>query len=175
MGNPETDRVTFPTPEHVDGEKFQHHPSNQQAITDEPPAYYPPAPDHGNRNKSVYRSHPTSENRSITSPPPPPNIARANVEPVIQGTCTCPNCNKSIVPLVKKEIGAKTLAWSIVLGICFLPLMCIPCCIDSLKDNKFYCPECNVCLSDFPTILIQGARQPPTSLLQIASLRFSED
>ncbi|KAJ2229455.1 hypothetical protein H4R99_005741 [Coemansia sp. RSA 1722] len=65
-------------------------------------------------------------------------------EKVKQSTCmACPECKQDVMTLVKYEIGPKTIFSSIACGCCFLPLACVMCMVDSVKDKVHYCVNCN--------------------------------
>ncbi|KAJ1642900.1 hypothetical protein LPJ64_005292, partial [Coemansia asiatica] len=57
-------------------------------------------------------------------------------EDVKQSTCmACPECKQDVMTNVKHEIGPQTIAASMACGFCFLPLACVMCAIDSVKDK----------------------------------------
>ncbi|KAJ1920816.1 hypothetical protein H4219_001052 [Mycoemilia scoparia] len=163
MGNPENEKISFPTPEASN----VGHPYHQ--TPDHPPAYIPdeaakssgPAPSQAPPVAAALSS-PTGQGQS-QGPTADRAAAGSNEkhEPGdFVGIISCPSCRQNVNPITKKEIGTKVLGWSVAIGIVFFPLMCIPCCIDSLKDTKYYCPKCNVCFNDMPKFLQPQPQQP---------------
>ncbi|KAJ1806251.1 hypothetical protein LPJ56_005165 [Coemansia sp. RSA 2599] len=65
-------------------------------------------------------------------------------EHVKQSTCmACPECKADVMTVVKSEVGPQTIMASIACGFCFLPLACVMCMVDSVKDKVHYCIQCN--------------------------------
>ncbi|KAJ2785025.1 hypothetical protein GGI15_002066 [Coemansia interrupta] len=54
----------------------------------------------------------------------------------------CPECKEDVLTTVKPEIGLQTLFASAACGLCFLPLACVMCMVDSVKDKVHYCHKC---------------------------------
>ncbi|KAJ1841938.1 hypothetical protein LPJ73_005956 [Coemansia sp. RSA 2703] len=54
----------------------------------------------------------------------------------------CPECKEDVLTTVKPEIGPQTICASVAGGLCFLPLACILCFVDSIKDKVHYCHKC---------------------------------
>ncbi|KAJ1722798.1 hypothetical protein LPJ53_002812 [Coemansia erecta] len=54
----------------------------------------------------------------------------------------CPECKEDVLTTVKPEIGFQTIFASVACGLCFLPLACVMCMVDSVKDKVHYCQKC---------------------------------
>lgn len=66
------------------------------------------------------------------------------IEPML---ITCPNCQKNVTTKVDYQSGDATHSCALLL--CFMgcdSCVCLPYCMDSMKDALHYCPECRVYL-----------------------------
>jgi len=57
-------------------------------------------------------------------------------------SCVCPNCRSQVVTSVSTAPGAMAWISGLILAIVFLPLACVPCCIESCQDVTHSCPAC---------------------------------
>ena len=83
---------------------------------------------------------------------PPPAFVRGttvvvqNQFGVIPASCVCPNCHQNVVTRTEHEIGLFTWFLVGIIFICGGWIFCLcflPFCIDSLKDVRHVCPNCN--------------------------------
>lgn len=57
-------------------------------------------------------------------------------------SCVCPQCHAQVVTTVTSSPGAMAWISGCILAFIFLPLACIPCCIESCQDVTHSCPSC---------------------------------
>ena len=66
---------------------------------------------------------------------------------------TCPYCKEDITTITQPKMGL--LAWLVSGALCITGLwcyVCIPCCVDDLKDVTHQCPGCNAILGTYKRI-----------------------
>ncbi|XP_023324383.1 lipopolysaccharide-induced tumor necrosis factor-alpha factor homolog [Eurytemora carolleeae] len=120
------------------------------------------------QNYNAYQDQ--TQPQGWTSPPPyyegdqqptqqQPTTHHTNVVHVVQNIkygrqpvqTTCGNCRSTIVTATEADTGV--VAFAIAAGFCVVGLWCGCCCIpffmDSLKDVKHTCPNCNALLGTF--------------------------
>ena len=62
----------------------------------------------------------------------------------------CPHCRNHILTRTRGETSlAQWISGIALFALSAGILSCIPCCIDSLKDVKHYCPQCNTLLGTY--------------------------
>lgn len=132
--------------------------NNQSGYAPNPPPGYQQAPPPGptgaypvGQNMPPPPSYPYQGPPSGYAPVPPQPVVGTTVVVqhqfgMIPASCTCPNCHQNVVTRTEYETGLFT--WLLV-GIIFLCggwifcLCLLPFCIDSLKDVRHICPNCN--------------------------------
>jgi len=112
-----------------------------------PQGYQPPPPGYGGQPPAYGQPG---------APPPAPGYAQQPGATVVihqpqqmfreaPVVMACPHCRANITTSLTYENG--TITWLAAGGLCFIGcwLGCclIPLCVDSLKDVKHYCPNCN--------------------------------
>ena len=89
-------------------------------------------------------------------PPGPPMVGTTTVVVqnfgMIPASCNCPNCHQNVVTRTEYEVGL--FAWLIagIIFICGGWIFClcfIPFCVDSMKDVRHVCPNCNYTIHYF--------------------------
>ena len=68
-------------------------------------------------------------------------------------TMKCPYCKANITTRTQPKMGL--LAWLVTGALCITGLwcyVCIPCCVDDLKDVTHQCPSCNAILGAYKKI-----------------------
>ncbi|KAI8895670.1 LITAF-like zinc ribbon domain-containing protein [Globomyces pollinis-pini] len=104
--------------------------ADAQIIDDAPPAYPEPA-----HTKDIAAPATISAQPLGTDPM---NITFGSKSQAI----TCPHCHEYAMTTVEKTVGACTLLSSCCCCLFCWPCVCVPCCIDDLKDSTHSCSNC---------------------------------
>ena len=126
---------------------YQGAPAMGSPDPDKPGAYSSP----GQVPPGSYQQGASSDGIAAVPPGPTPMVGTTTVVlkqnfGVTPASCNCPNCHQNVVTRTEYEVGL--FAWLIagIIFICagFICCLCfIPFCVDSMKDVRHVCPNCN--------------------------------